>query len=146
MALLLSIALTLALVLGTAALHYEALEHTGRICRGRPGRLGLLGVVIALLALHVVEIGVFAAGYWCGEHLLGLGRFQGASMTRMDYFYFAAETYTSLGYGDVYPRGNLRLLAGANTLAGLLLLAWSGAFLFNLVEQWRAPSGVRGRG
>ena len=42
----------------------------------------------------------------------------------MDYFYYAAEAYASLGYNNVIP-------------IGLLLLTWSGSFLFSLVEDWR---------
>ena len=138
MPLLLSILLTMGLVVAAAALHYEVLQWLRRGARPRGGRRMLLAMVLLQVAVHVGEIGLFAAGYWAGEHWLHLGRFAGQhAMAGVDYFYFASETYTSLGYGDIYPVGNLRLLAGANTLAGLLLMAWSGAFLFGLVEDWR---------
>lgn len=55
----------------------------------------------------------------------------------MDFFYYAAEVYASLGYGDAYPTGEMRLIGSIAPLNGLLLLAWSGAFLFSLVEDWR---------
>ena len=44
----------------------------------------------------------------------------------------SAETYSSLGYGDIYPLGDIRLLASITPLIGILLLGWSGAFLFSL--------------
>lgn len=40
--------------------------------------------------------------------------------------YFSAETFTTLGYGDVVPHGDLRLLAGIEALNGLLLIGWTG--------------------
>lgn len=133
-----TILLTVLLTVGAAAFHYEVLIATSRLARPRQGRPTLLLVLLALVMAHTVEIGLFAAGYWAGDTLFGLGGFAGERLVAgMDYFYFASETFTSLGYGDIYPVGDLRMLAGANTLAGLLLLAWSGAFLFSLVEEWR---------
>ena len=138
MGLVVTACLTLGLVVACAALHYETLHIIGRHARPRDGRWSLMAVVVLLLALHLAEIALFGVGYWLGDRILGLGDFAGArTVSGEDYFYFASETYTSLGYGDVYPVGDLRMLAGANTLAGLLLLAWSGAFLFALLEEWR---------
>ena len=57
-----------------------------------------------------------------------------------DYFYFAAEAFSSLSYGSVAPSGGLRLIAAVEPLNGMLLLTWSGSFLFSLVEDWRGRS------
>jgi potassium channel LctB len=37
-------------------------------------------------------------------------------------------SYTSLGLGDVYPGGSLRLITGVEALNGLLMIARSGSF------------------
>lgn len=60
-------------------------------------------------------------------------------MAPMDYFYYAAETYSSLGYGDIYPLGTIRLLASITPVIGLLLMGWSSAFLFSLVHPPPTP-------
>jgi len=57
------------------------------------------------------------------------------TVTGLDYFYFAAETYSTLGYGDVVPTAQLRLIASIEPLNGLMLLAWSGSFLFILIQE-----------
>ena len=36
--------------------------------------------------------------------------------------YFSVVSYTTLGIGDIYPLAGLRLLAGVESLAGLLMI------------------------
>jgi hypothetical protein len=50
--------------------------------------------------------------------------------------YFSAETYTSLGFGDVTPSGHMRLLIGLEALNGLLLIAWSASFAYLSMERF----------
>ncbi|MGE5242209.1 MAG: ion channel [Bacteroidota bacterium] len=45
-------------------------------------------------------------------------------------------TYTSLGLGDVYPLGDLRLIAGIESLIGLLMIAWSASFTYLMMEKF----------
>ena len=53
--------------------------------------------------------------------------------------YFSAETYTSLGFGDLTPNGPVRLLAGVEALNGLLLIGWSASFTYISMERfWSA--------
>ena len=78
--------------------------------------------------------GVFALA----DGPLNLGRFDGrAVMSAADYFHYAAEAYASLGSADITATGDLRLIAAISPLNGILLLAWSGGFLFSLVDDWR---------
>jgi hypothetical protein len=56
--------------------------------------------------------------------------------------YFSAETYTSLGYGDVVPHGDLRLLAGMEALNGLLLIGWTASYTYISMERlWDEANG-----
>lgn len=139
MILALAIVLVLTVVIGSAAVHYEAIRALDGFARRalRPYPT-LLVVISALVGLHLLEIGAYALVFGLSG-ALGLGAFKGAPLASpMDYFYYAAEAYASLGYGDVYPTGALRLIASIAPLNGILLLTWSGSFLFSLVEDWRS--------
>jgi hypothetical protein len=48
-----------------------------------------------------------------------------------------------LGYGDVLPHGDLRLLAGLEALNGILLIGWTASYTFLSMERFwpRAPDG-----
>lgn len=128
--------LTLALA---TAMHYEGLKLLAPAARRGRSRPGPVFAITALVALHLAEIGLYALGYAAGVRLLDLGILRGAApASGLDYFYFAAETYSTLGYGDVVPTETLRLLASVEPLNGLLLLAWSGSFLFRLVGEHEA--------
>ena len=60
-----------------------------------------------------------------------LGGFGGLGVTDwLGYFYFSIVSYTSLGLGDVFPTGHLRFITGVEALNGLLLIAWSGSFIY----------------
>jgi len=49
--------------------------------------------------------------------------------------YFSAVTYTTVGYGDLVPPVEWRLLAGTEALTGILMCGWSAAFFFSIVSQ-----------
>jgi hypothetical protein len=42
-----------------------------------------------------------------------------------DFLYFSATSYSTMGIGDVYPAGALRLISGIEGINGLFLIAWS---------------------
>lgn len=138
------IAISVAMVFSCFFVHYETLRVLMWATAGVRGRerLALSLAMAALIAAHIVEIAMFAGAYFVSVHVLRLGSFvETRSMMPVDYFYYAAETYSSLGYGDIYPLGNLRLLASITPLVGILLLGWSGAFLFSLVQIDREGAG-----
>lgn len=143
MAIFLSCLLAIIVVFGTTLLHYEAIRRMDRYARSHPrgAYFSLLAVITGLIFLHLVEIGLYASFFALADGPLDLGSFRNAPvMAPLDYFYFAAESYASLGYGDVYPTGAMRLIGSIAPLNGLLLLTWSGSFLFALVEEWRTKS------
>jgi hypothetical protein len=118
------------------AFHYEALRLLEYAATGLGvSRHRTVGLLTALVALHLAEIALYALAYAAGANLFGLGSLRGSSgRAWVDFLYFAAETYSTLGYGDLVPVGALRLVAGVEALNGLLLLAWSGAFLFGMLD------------
>ena len=101
----------------------------------------LVTIVLVILAAHVAEVCLYAVAYAISTHILGIGGFSGRAMTTpLDYLYFSIVTFTSLGLGDVFPIGHVRFLAGIETLNGLLLIAWSGSFIYMAMgRMWPWP-------
>lgn len=97
----------------------------------------VFGVYAALIA-HTIEIWLFAATYYSMIHLEGWGELQGNFNGRLlDCAYFSFTTYTTLGFGDVEPLGNLRFLTGIESLTGLVLITWTASFLyFEMQRYW----------
>jgi Ion channel len=124
--------------------HYEVFRwvsgHAGTW--GLKDRRLILRVVTIALAAHVVEMVVFAAGYYLADEVLKVGEFVGADNPgALDYLYFSMETYTSLGVGDVHPIGATRVMVGVETLGGLILIGWSTSFTYLSMRRfWDAAS------
>lgn len=135
-----TIMLALAMIFVCFFVHYEALRLLTRATAHAPSERLVLALAMAgLVGAHIAEIALFGTAFFASVRILHLGSFVDTrSMELMDYFYYAAETYSSLGYGDIYPLGNMRLLASITPVIGILLLGWSGAFLFSLVQIDRA--------
>lgn len=128
----------------TTLVHYEGLRLMAAVLQYLPGppRSKLIVVVLGALLTHALEIllyGLAIYGLVRGLDVGSLGQTTDPSLNMA--LYFSAETYTSLGYGDVVPQGSLRMLAGVEALNGLLLIGWSGSFLFVTMERfWGGPA------
>ncbi|HEX4943756.1 MAG TPA: ion channel [Usitatibacteraceae bacterium] len=135
----LTIALCLALVVATTLVHFEMLTQLSARLPGIviASRLKLVVVMLTTFATHAIEIALYAVAIWSCIWLAGVGGLPGASgSTFVNCFYFSAETYTSLGFGDIVPSGSLRLLAGVETLNGLLLIGWSSSYIYLSMERF----------
>ena len=114
-------------------IHYEALAQIARLLTrsGRTHRVRLAGLVLAILTVHLVEIGLF--GLACvvlAGGTLGSG-LEGAPVTTwLDYFYYSGVVYTTLGFGDLVPTDGLRLLTTVESVTGLVLITWSASLMF----------------
>lgn len=141
--------LALTLLAATTGFHYEVLRALLRRLYGRHiSRPKVVRLLVVLVASHGAEIALYAAAYAFGTDVLGIGRLAGGGAHGFfDFCYFAAETYSTLGYGDLVPTGALRVIASVEALNGVLLLTLSGAFLSGmlrdsyLMEARRAPRG-----
>jgi hypothetical protein len=95
----------------------------------------VMAVVVALLAVHIAEVTCWALFYFNRNCFPTFG----ISL------YFSIVTYTTLGYGDVLPDREWRLLAGVEALTAGLMLAWSTAVILGVLtkvysrrmEQWK---------
>lgn len=129
------------LVLVTVVIHYEALRLISGavpVLTAIPPRQRLIAVLIGVFAAHTVEVWVYGLSYWFLDRVHPIGSFGGeAPATIADYVYFSVVTYSSLGFGDVYPRGALRLLAGVEAVNGLLMIGWSASYTYiAMTELW----------
>jgi hypothetical protein len=131
----------LSLVVTTTLIHYELL----RLLSANIGRLHvaprsrLVAVLLGTFFAHALEIALYALAYYYLRDHFGLGSLGGEFADRFaSYLYFSAESYTSLGLGDIYPTGPLRLLTGFEALNGLLLIGWSASFTYLAMQRyWR---------
>jgi len=95
--------------------------------------LGLLGALLA----HAIEIWVFALAYYFAIQWEGLGTLDGAfNGTIMDCVYYSFTVFTTLGFGDIFPAGDIRFLTGVESLTGLVLITWTASFLFLDMQRY----------
>lgn len=126
--------------------HYEVMRllagRVPRLSRNRRRRTVL--AVLMLFMAHVVEIWWFAIAHYAGVEWFDIGRLEGEfSGAIRDYAYYSAITYTTVGYGDILPKGEIRIVAGLEALTGLLTIAWSAAFtVFFLERLWARETKI----
>jgi hypothetical protein len=127
------------LVAATGYLHYEVLRRlsTKLPALRMPDRFKLLVVIAAAFVAHALEIVLYGVAIYVLMSHHGAGDLVGASDSLLSAcLYFSAETYTSLGFGDVTPVGPVRLLAGVEALNGLLLIGWTASFTYLSMEKF----------
>jgi hypothetical protein len=145
---LLTIVVAIALVVACFLVHLVVLERLGRwIYRYQDQIRHPLPIILTtIFAAHLFEVVLYALGLsfldWAGEGEL-TGAIVGGAGWFEDHFYFSIASYTTLGIGDILPRGNIRIVAGLEALNGLVLVAWSASFTYLIMERlW----GRRGPG
>jgi hypothetical protein len=128
-----SVVLIIALVAGTVLIHYETLRlisfASSRMSMAHRSRI--IVVIGFLVVAHILEIGLYAVAYFAMHHYLDLGTLAGeVTGTFFDFAYFSTTSYTTLGVGDVYPRGPMRLVSGVEAFNGLVLIGWSASYTY----------------
>ena len=119
--------------------HYEVLSTINIILpRLRMPHRAEVGVVIlGAFVAHALEISIYGLLYWASMTVFNMGTLQSsAPLDLLSCLYFSAETFTSLGFGDITPAGPLRLIAAVEALNGLLLIAWSASFTYLSMERY----------
>jgi voltage-gated potassium channel len=120
----------------TLWLNYLLRRHTvdGQHFRPRKSLPVIISTAIVLITLHLVEILIWALAY-----ILVLP--QGELPTLESALYFSAVTFTTLGYGDITLSSDWRLLSGFEAIDGILLIGWTTAFLFAVLQKTWSNSG-----
>jgi hypothetical protein len=133
------------LVVFTSVIHYEVLRL---LSYGLPivriaARARLIIVIVAAFVSHAIQMVLYGGAYYALIHVFALGILRGGVNSSLaTCLYFSAETFTSLGFGDIVPSGPVRMLAGAEALNGLLLIGWSASFAYLAMERfWARPEG-----
>ena len=133
------------LLVASTVLHYEALRTLHAVLpRLRiPHRTKLLVVMAGAFLAHGAEILLFGAAMYALVRYGSAGSLGTATPSLSNCMYLSAETYTSLGFGDLTPTGPVRLLAGTEALIGLLLIGWSASFTYIAMERfWTGGSAT----
>lgn len=84
----------------------------------------MVRMFVGLIGLHIVQIVLWGLLYWW----------------QIDWdlstaLYFSTVTYATIGYGDVVPTPDWRLGAAIEGLTGVLMLGWSSALIFVVVNR-----------
>lgn len=140
MSTLITLALTAAMIGMCVIIHYEILYRLAPFTSKLPiahRQQVIVGVMCALFA-HIIEIWIFAIGYVIALKIGTLGSFEGTPVTGLrDAVYFSFITYTTLGFGDIVPTGNLRFIVGSEAMTGLVQLAWTASYIyFQMQRAW----------
>jgi len=136
---ILAMVATTVLVALTILVHYEFLRITSaRLAElPIPPRARIIVVVGAAFTAHTVEVWLYGVAYWLLVLQWGLAGFGGQAVTGFeDCLYFSVVTYTSLGFGDLYPVSHARLIAGVESLNGLVLIGWSASFTYLAMRRY----------
>lgn len=136
---LITVGATTALTVGVVLLHYEGLNLIGKAVKSRVlhHRAKIVAVIFAQLALHVSEIWLFAATLFGLTRMPGYGTVAPTEgLVFLDYVYFSAITYTTVGFGELVPQGAIRFLCGVEALSGLSLITWSASFTFLEMQRY----------
>ena len=134
-----TVAATIITVVVVVLLHYEGLSLIGRTIKARAfhHRAKILVLIFAQLGLHIVAIWLFAVSAFLLTRWLGFGAILPVpSGGYLDYVYFSAITYTTVGFGDFVPAGPVRFLAGMEALTGFVLITWSASFTFLEMQRY----------
>ena len=88
-----------------------------------------LGIVLGLFVLHGLEIWIYAFAY------LGIG----AQPDLEQALYFSISAYSTLGEAGPRLAPVWRLVGALEAVNGMLLIGWSTAFLFQVLDHLMAP-------
>lgn len=108
-------------------MRFMSKAHAG--LRNHPNRVWqasmIMIAVFGLFALHTAQIWSYALLY----------RFLGELRSFEEALYFATVTFVCLGYGDVVLSPTWRVLSGIEGANGVILIAWSTAFLLSVTNR-----------
>ena len=83
----------------------------------------MVATVLVLMLAHTIEIAIWALSY----------AVVGAAPEGSEWLYLAFVNYTTLGYGDVTPVKEWRLVGPMAAMNGILMFGWSTAVLFEVL-------------
>jgi hypothetical protein len=136
---LITVLVTMTVVVSVVLLHYEGLSWFGRLIKIRAlhHRAKIIVLIFAQLGLHILEIWLFAVGFFLLTRAPEYGAIlPSETLGFLDFVYFSAITYTTVGFGDFVPAGAIRFLCGMEALTGFVLITWSASFTFLEMQRY----------
>lgn len=130
--------ISLVISFAIAFLHYSSLsfltKQTAKIQSIKNAKVLLTMFIITFT--HLISVLIYAVVYYSMDNHFGMGTLAGQEVKNFyDYIYYSLIVYTSLGFGDIYPVGGLRILSGLETLNGLILIAWSATYTYLVMSK-----------
>ena len=128
-------------------IYYEIVSYTwhfvNRKYRIKP-RMHVVYVVFATFISHMLVILLYSLAYYImssisnNSVLFDTVYQNGSGHAILDLIYFSATTYSSLGYGDIIPLAELRIITMFEVINGLVLIAWSASSTYLAMQRsWR---------
>ncbi|HMR67676.1 MAG TPA: ion channel [Anaerolineae bacterium] len=138
MLLLIAFGVSLLLTLIVILIHYQTLEiissYLPRL--NLPHRLWIIVVILGVYVGHFIEICVFAFAYFFLDQGFGFGGFTDPfEKSALDYLYFSAASYTTLGLSSFQPTGNIKIVTALEALTGFLMITWSASFGYKAIKE-----------
>ena len=130
--------------------HYEMMRWAVHLLprTALPQRARIVGLILAMMVAHVVEVWIFGLMYWYLDAWPHLGTVQGPfDEGALDFVYYSVVTFSTLGFGDFVPNGPISILCGTEALVGLSFIAWTASIAFlEMQHDWvetrgQSPSG-----
>ena len=134
-----NLALATLMVAATVTTHFWGLLALLRLLRARGARFRahesmvgqgalILFVVFGIFLIHTIEIWLYAAAF----------KIVGAQPNFEAALYYSTVTFASLGQGDVLLAPEWRLFGAIEAANGVILFAWSTAFLLSVMARLRS--------
>jgi hypothetical protein len=101
----------------------------------------------SVILLHVIQISIFGVALWLLLLWPACGSLAGQdSYGLLDYIYFSAVTFSTVGFGDLSPVGAIRFFSASEALTGFVLITWSASFTYLEMERfWRVDDLDEGK-
>ncbi len=127
------------LVASAVVIHYEILRLLSLIIPRLKikHRLRVIFGVFGTICAHIVEIWLFGVAFYFMTNYGDFGSLSGNfDGSLIDCVYFSFTNYTTVGYGDIEPFGDVRFTSGLEAITGLSLITWSASFMFMEMTQF----------
>ena len=129
----------LAVVGGSASVHFAGLTWLDRWCFCTSERVrstAALVAVLGVIVLHLAQIVAFGVLFWWVSHWPGGGVIDASDPGLLGALYLSALNYSTLGLGgDLSPEGPIRMLVAVESLFGLLSITWSASFTYHRLSR-----------
>lgn len=123
-------------------LHYEVLRNCIRLLPAvaHRRRQRVIFLILVIMMTHALEVWLFGFAYMFLLQWPMYGSIEGTAeiLNVIDYVYYSAMVYTTVGFGDLIPEGPIRFMSGMEALTGLVMITWSASFTFlEMQRDWR---------